>query len=190
MEAGAHAIRPDNGTERSSPWGKADGKNNGRVPGLADENVAIPPASCQGPARAGVCLRVHSADRRCHRVQRVVTGAVRANGRLPCKRPARHRAVQRCAGMGGSGTPRLQPRRRRPDISVMPVRKLLHGRARIRLRGCIRRNQVEQARRAIFVCHRRRARFRVLPDRQILHGRRSARLIRLPVQWQHVEFCS
>jgi len=170
--------------------GKEDGRNNSRMPGLADGNVAIPPASYQSPARAGVYLRIHSADRRSHRVQRVVAGVIRAESRLPCKRPARHRTIQRCAGLGGSGTPRLQPRQRRPDISVMPVRRLLHGRARIRLRSYIRRNQVEQAHLAIFIRRRRRARFRVLPDRQILHGRRSARFIRLPVQWQHVEFCS
>jgi hypothetical protein len=150
-------------------------------------NVAIPAASRHRPTRAGACLRIHSANRRSHRVRRVFVGT-QVRRRLPCGRPARHRAVQRCAGPGSSDKPRLQRRRRRPDSGVMPIRKLLHGRARIRLRGYVRRNHVEPARQAVFI--RRRARFRVMPDRQLLHDRRRARLIRLSVQWQHVAFCS
>ena len=38
-------------------------------------------------------------------------------------------------GTGSSDKPRLRLWRRRPDISVMPVRELLHGGARIGLRG-------------------------------------------------------
>jgi hypothetical protein len=167
---------------------KPDKQNKRRMPGHVDGNVANQATSHHRPTTAGVCLRIHSANRRSHRVRRVVVGTTRARSQLPCRRPARHLTLQRCAGMGSSEAPRLQPRRRRPGLSVMPICKLLHGRARIRPRGYVRRNHVEQAHRAIFL--RRPARFRVMPDRQLLHGRRRARLIHLSVQRQHVEFCS
>jgi hypothetical protein len=166
---------------------KTDKQNNRRRPCRVDGNDANQTAAHHRPTTAGVCLRIHSANRRSYRVQRVV-GTTRARSQLPCRRPARHLTVQRCAGMGSGDTPRPQPRRRRPDIGVMPIRTLLHGRARIGLRGQVRRNHVEPAHRAIFL--RRRARFRVMPDRQLLHGRRHARLIHLSVQRRHVEFCS
>lgn len=186
----ALVVPPLRQTERrgSHRGDKTAKQNNRRMPGRVDGNVANQTASHHRPTTASVCLRIHSANRRSHRVQRVVVGTTRARSRLPCRRPARHLTAQRCVGMETSGTPRLQPRRRRPDISVMPVRRLLHGRARIGLRGYVQRNHVEPAHQAIFL--RRRARFRVMPDRQLLHGRGRARLIRLFVQWQHVEFCS
>ena len=137
---------------------------------------------------AGVCLRIHSANRRSHRVQRVVVGTTRARSRLLCRRPACHLTVQRCASMGSSDTPRLQPRQRRPGISVVPIRELLHGSARIRLRGYVRRNHVDPAHQAIFLP--RSARLRFMPDRRLLPGRRRVRLIHLSVRRQHVEFCS
>ena len=103
------------------------------MPGRVDENVANQTASHHRPTTAGVWLRVHSANLRSHRMRRVVIGTIRARDHLPCRRPARRLTVQRCAGLGSSDTPGLQPRRRRRDLSVMPIRELLHGRRRGRL---------------------------------------------------------
>jgi hypothetical protein len=103
------------------------------MPGRIDGTVAKQTASHHRLASGGVCLRICSADMRSHRVQRVV-GTTRARSQLPCRRPARDLTVQRCAGMESSDPPRPQPRRG-PDLSVMSIRELLYGRARIGLRG-------------------------------------------------------
>jgi len=182
----AHAIRSDNGTERSYCAGKSDTEGNRFVPGPIAGAVASQTVSRPWPT-AGLCWRVHAADRRSHRLRRAV-GVPAASSQLCWRRPGRYLTAGRRGGMGSTYTPRPQPRRRRPGLSVMPVRELLYGRARIGLRGHVRRNHVERAHPAIF--RRQRARFRLLSGRWLLHGRSRARLIHLCVQWQHVEFWS
>ena len=127
-------------------------------------------ASHQWKATAGVGRPIRGAHRRSHRVHRVVLGA-----------PVGSRNPRR-----GGGKPRLPSSGRRPDVSVMPSRELLHGRTPIRLHGELSRGHMESARQADFA--RQRARFRVMPDGQLLPGSGRARRIRLRFRRRQVEF--
>jgi hypothetical protein len=181
------AVRPETEQEGSHRGDKTDRRNNRQMPGRVDGDVANQTASRHRQTTAGPCWCIHSA--RCsRRVRCVVVSTAGARSQLPCRSPAHRLPVQRCTGMGSTDQHRQRPRRLRPDIRVVPVRQLLHGRARIGERCYVRRNRVEPAHPSGF--RRRRARFGVMPDCQLLYGRRRSIRISLHVQRQHVELCS